>query len=52
MDFLVEGNDVLSKDQLLKIKAGTVGCDDHCKLKIIICWIVCKTDSSVINQDT
>lgn len=55
MEFLVEGNDVLSKDQLLKVRAGQVdecefaGCISHCSLKIIVCIIVCSMDGSVVN---
>ena len=51
MEYLVEGCDVLSKDELQKINAGFVGCVDHCKLKIIICFIICRMDDSVIDNN-
>lgn len=51
MEYLVEGCDVLSKDELQKVNAGFVGCDEHCKLKIIICIIICYNDDSVINKN-
>ncbi len=54
MEYLVEGYDVLSHEQLQKVTAGQecsfAGCTEHCSLKIIICWIICKMDSSVIEN--
>jgi hypothetical protein len=57
MDYLVEGTDVLSKEQLQKVTAGQecqfAGCDVHCGLKIIgVCIIICRMDDSVIERRT
>jgi hypothetical protein len=53
MEYLVEGTDVLSKNELQKIRAGQecqAVCGVHCSLKIIICWLICRQDSVIDND--